>query len=94
VDDESDVVRLLTAIPVPMHRIVDTSGAGDVFHGAYVHPIWRIRTLPGTTIFALPARRLPTKSSTSETRRAYPRSPTSKHFNMNSRTFGTTTFKD
>jgi sugar/nucleoside kinase (ribokinase family) len=35
--DESGVVRLLTALPVPMHRIVDTSGAGDVFHGAYVH---------------------------------------------------------
>ena len=35
--DESGLVRLLTALPVPMHRIVDTSGAGDVFHGAYVH---------------------------------------------------------
>jgi sugar/nucleoside kinase (ribokinase family) len=35
--DESGLVRLLTALPVPIHRIVDTSGAGDVFHGAYVH---------------------------------------------------------
>jgi sugar/nucleoside kinase (ribokinase family) len=35
--DESGRVRLLTALPVPMQRIVDTSGAGDVFHGAYVH---------------------------------------------------------
>jgi sugar/nucleoside kinase (ribokinase family) len=35
--DESGLVRLLTALPVPMHRILDTSGAGDVFHGAYVH---------------------------------------------------------
>ena len=31
--DESGLVRLLTALPVPMHRILDTSGAGDVFHG-------------------------------------------------------------
>ena len=35
--DEGGVVRLLTALPVPMQRILDTSGAGDVFHGAYVH---------------------------------------------------------
>jgi sugar/nucleoside kinase (ribokinase family) len=35
--DESGLIRLLTALPVPMHRILDTSGAGDVFHGAYVH---------------------------------------------------------
>jgi sugar/nucleoside kinase (ribokinase family) len=28
---------LLPALPVPLQRIVDTSGAGDVFHGAYVH---------------------------------------------------------
>ena len=30
-------VSLLSALPVPTQRIVDTSGAGDVFHGAYVH---------------------------------------------------------
>jgi sugar/nucleoside kinase (ribokinase family) len=35
--DENGMVRLLTALPVPMQRILDTSGAGDVFHGAYVH---------------------------------------------------------
>jgi sugar/nucleoside kinase (ribokinase family) len=35
--DEGGVVRLLTALPVPIQRILDTSGAGDVFHGAYVH---------------------------------------------------------
>jgi sugar/nucleoside kinase (ribokinase family) len=35
--DESGVVRLLIALSVPVHRIIDTSGAGDVFHGAYVH---------------------------------------------------------
>lgn len=29
--------RLLPALPVPPERIVDTNGAGDIFHGAYVH---------------------------------------------------------
>lgn len=35
--DEKGAVRLLTALPVPQHHILDTSGAGDVFHGAYVY---------------------------------------------------------
>jgi sugar/nucleoside kinase (ribokinase family) len=35
--DETGQVRRLNAIPVPPHQIIDTSGAGDVFHGAYVH---------------------------------------------------------
>src|ERR1043165_4841233 len=34
--DESGEVRRLPALPVPPERIRDTSGAGDVFHGAYV----------------------------------------------------------
>jgi sugar/nucleoside kinase (ribokinase family) len=34
--DETGVVRTLPAIPVPKDKIIDTSGAGDVFHGAYV----------------------------------------------------------
>ncbi len=34
--DESGEVRRLPALPVPADLIVDTSGAGDVFHGAYV----------------------------------------------------------
>ncbi len=29
--------RVMPALPVPKAEIVDTSGAGDVFHGAYVH---------------------------------------------------------
>lgn len=33
--DESGETRLLPALRVPSERIVDTSGAGDVFHGAY-----------------------------------------------------------
>jgi sugar/nucleoside kinase (ribokinase family) len=27
----------MTALPVPQHEIRDTSGAGDIFHGAYIH---------------------------------------------------------
>ncbi|MBO0752745.1 MAG: sugar kinase [Bradyrhizobiaceae bacterium] len=35
--DETGTVRLMTALPVPRHEIRDTSGAGDIFHGAYIH---------------------------------------------------------
>jgi sugar/nucleoside kinase (ribokinase family) len=35
--DETGAVRLMSALPVPRHDIRDTSGAGDIFHGAYVH---------------------------------------------------------
>jgi sugar/nucleoside kinase (ribokinase family) len=34
--DETGEVRRLPALPVPPERVRDTSGAGDVFHGAYV----------------------------------------------------------
>jgi sugar/nucleoside kinase (ribokinase family) len=46
--DETGEISRLPALPVPKEKIVDTSGAGDVFHGAYVasfleHPeaLWR-----------------------------------------------------
>ena len=35
--DESGEVRQTPALPVPAARVRDTSGAGDVFHGAYVY---------------------------------------------------------
>ena len=35
--DEAGIVRTLPALAVPLDRILDTSGAGDVFHGAYVY---------------------------------------------------------
>jgi sugar/nucleoside kinase (ribokinase family) len=35
--DEEGAVRLMTALAVPQHQILDTNGAGDVFHGAYVY---------------------------------------------------------
>ena len=34
--DEAGTVSRLPALPVPSQRIIDTSGAGDVFHGAYL----------------------------------------------------------
>jgi sugar/nucleoside kinase (ribokinase family) len=35
--DESGRARTLPALPVPAARVRDTSGAGDVFHGAYIY---------------------------------------------------------
>ncbi len=34
--DEAGDVSRMPALPIPKSRIVDTSGAGDVFHGAYM----------------------------------------------------------
>lgn len=34
--DESGSVSQMPALPIPPHDIIDTSGAGDVFHGAYI----------------------------------------------------------
>ena len=34
--DDAGTVRTLPALAVPPQRLVDTSGAGDVFHGAYI----------------------------------------------------------
>ncbi|MGB7099545.1 MAG: sugar kinase [Xanthobacteraceae bacterium] len=35
--DEAGAVRSLPALAVPPNRVLDTSGAGDVFHGAYIY---------------------------------------------------------
>jgi sugar/nucleoside kinase (ribokinase family) len=35
--DETGAVQLMTALPVPRREIRDTSGAGDIFHGAYIY---------------------------------------------------------
>ena len=35
--DEMGAIHLMTALPVPSQQILDTSGAGDVLHGAYVY---------------------------------------------------------
>lgn len=43
--DETGAVQVLPALDVPDGKIVDTNGAGDIFHGTYVyssmaHPEW------------------------------------------------------
>ena len=35
--DEGGATRRLPALPIPRQRVIDTNGAGDVFHGAYVY---------------------------------------------------------
>lgn len=35
--DETGVTRETAAIPIPMELVVDSNGAGDVFHGAYLY---------------------------------------------------------
>jgi len=35
--DEKGTVRNMAALPVPDEKVVDTNGAGDVFHGAYIY---------------------------------------------------------
>jgi sugar/nucleoside kinase (ribokinase family) len=35
--DQTGTVRPLAALAVPADKVVDTSGAGDVFHGAYLY---------------------------------------------------------
>jgi len=35
--DETGENRVLSALRVPPERVIDTNGAGDVFHGAYVY---------------------------------------------------------
>jgi sugar/nucleoside kinase (ribokinase family) len=35
--DQAGTVRSLPALAVPAGKVIDTSGAGDVFHGAYIY---------------------------------------------------------
>ena len=35
--DDTGAVRTLPALAIPHDRVIDTSGAGDVFHGAYIY---------------------------------------------------------
>jgi sugar/nucleoside kinase (ribokinase family) len=35
--DETGEIRSMAALPIPRERVIDTNGAGDVFHGAYVY---------------------------------------------------------
>lgn len=35
--DESGIIRTLPALNVPKAEVIDTNGAGDIFHGAYIY---------------------------------------------------------
>ena len=35
--NETGAVETMPAMPIPRERVIDTNGAGDVFHGAYVY---------------------------------------------------------
>ena len=35
--DETGAVQAMPALPIARERVIDTNGAGDVFHGAYVY---------------------------------------------------------
>ena len=35
--NETGTVEIMPAMPIPRERVIDTNGAGDVFHGAYVY---------------------------------------------------------
>jgi sugar/nucleoside kinase (ribokinase family) len=35
--NETGTVETMPALPIPRERVIDTNGAGDVFHGAYVY---------------------------------------------------------
>jgi sulfofructose kinase len=41
----------MPALPVPKERIIDTNGAGDVFHGAYVYSYMNEPNAPWETHF-------------------------------------------
>jgi len=43
---------LLPAVAVPSDRVVDITGAGDVFHGAYVYSYLAREPMQGKRIFA------------------------------------------
>ena len=34
--DEAGLVQRMKSLPVPKEKVIDTSGAGDIFHGAYI----------------------------------------------------------
>ena len=83
--DETGTVRTLPALPIPRERVVDTNGAGDVFHGAYIYSYLSIPTKLARAFRVRPRAPRPTRSSTSATRPACRRWPISKR---SGRSFG------
>ncbi len=63
--DEGGEVSTLPALPVPKEKIIDTSGAGDIFHGAYVASYLAAPEKGLRRISVSPVPRRPTKSRVS-----------------------------
>ena len=76
--DEAGKVQTLPALPIPRERVIDTNGAGDVFHGAYVYSYLANPGKGWESISSSRARRRPSRSSSSATKPACRRSPTSR----------------
>jgi sugar/nucleoside kinase (ribokinase family) len=51
--DEKGNIRHLPALAVPKDEVIDTNGAGDIFHGAYVYSYLSDPTAPWETHFRL-----------------------------------------
>src|SRR5262249_14829420 len=51
--DESGAEQVLPALAVPPQKVIDTNGAGDIFHGAYVYSAVARPNLPWREHFIL-----------------------------------------
>ena len=69
-----DAERFLPALDVPDRLVIDTNGAGDIFHGAYVYSYLIDPDAEWEQHFSSRARRRRIRSSISATRRACRRS--------------------
>ena len=49
--DESGLIRTMPALRVPPSQVIDTNGAGDIFHGAYVYSYLSSREKPWSEHF-------------------------------------------
>lgn len=49
--DESGLIRSMPALAVPPSEVIDTNGAGDIFHGAYVYSYLSAPEKPWTEHF-------------------------------------------
>ena len=76
--DEAGVVHSLPALPISRDRVLDTNGAGDVFHGAYVHSYLSNPGKSWHDHFGFARAASTYKFSASATRRGCRRLPTSK----------------
>ena len=77
--DETGTVRTGPALPVPADTVIDTSGAGDVFHGAYIYSyLDRAEAAAGRSISTSRRAPRPSRSSISATRPACRRWTTSR----------------